>query len=143
MNIEGYEQLKIENQLCFPLYAASRKITGLYTPLLKKYDLTYTQYIAMLILWEYGEMTVGELCTRMMLDNGTVSPLLSKLEAKGYVRREKNRDDERVVKIIVEDKGEELKEKVKDVPFAIGSCFKLEDNEAVTLYKLLYSILAE
>ena len=89
--------LLLENQLCFPLYAAARKVTGLYTPYFKPLGITYTQYIVLLVLWEKESATVGDLCKKLYLDNGTVTPLLKKLEERGYVRRTRSTEDERVV----------------------------------------------
>ena len=137
------EVLKLENQMCFPLYACARKVTGLYTPFLKPLGLTYTQYIVLLVLWEQDNITVGELCRRLFLDNGTITPLLKKLEEHGYVARERSKADERVVTVRLTAEGAELKEKVAGIPWQVGSCVKLTPEEAKTLYGLLYKILEE
>ena len=110
------ESLKLENQLCFPLYAAARKVTAKYTPYLKPLGLTYTQYIAMMVLWDKKEASVGELCEKLYLDNGTLTPLLKKLEAEGYVTRTRSEEDERVVKIRLTEKGAALEEKCAHIP---------------------------
>ena len=99
------EAMKIENQLCFPLYAAARAVTSLYTPYLKEMNLTYTQYIVMLVLWEKDGVTVGEICKKLMLDNGTVSPLLKKMSTLGYLERNHSKDDERSVLIYLTEQG--------------------------------------
>ena len=99
MDYDYKEAMKLSNQVCFPLYAASRNVIGLYTPHLKKLGLTYTQYIAFLVLWEKDGITVGEICDKLMLDNGTLSPLLKKMEAAGYITRTRSEDDDRVVLI--------------------------------------------
>ena len=91
MDYDYHEAMKLDHQLCFPLYAAARKITGLYTPYLKPLDLTYTQYIVLLVLWEHREVTVGELFRRLYLDSGTISPLLKKLDSAGYVVKERTK----------------------------------------------------
>nr|MCR5610478.1 MarR family transcriptional regulator [Clostridiales bacterium] len=99
MDYDYREAMKLANQLCFPLYAAARHVTGLYTPVLKPLGLTYTQYIVFLVLWEKDGQPVGEIGEKLLLDNGTLSPLLKKMEQAGYVRRERSREDERVVVI--------------------------------------------
>lgn len=136
-----YEQLKLENQLCFPLYASARKIVGLYTSFLKDLGLTYTQYVAMMVLWEKDSCKVGELCESLFLDNGTVTPLLKKLESEGLVSRIRSREDERVVTVSLTEKGKSLKEKAKDIPFKVGSCINLDEEEAESLHRFLYKIL--
>ena len=135
------EALKLDNQLCFPLYAASRKITGAYTPFLKPLGLTYTQYIVFLVLWEKDGITVSEICDKLHLDNGTLTPLLKKMESAGYVTRKRSNRDERVVLISLTSKGKNLKKKVREIPFQVGSCVNLPPDEAKTLYSLLYKLL--
>ena len=135
------EMLKLENQLCFPLYAAARQVVSLYTPHLKELGLTYTQYIVFLVLWEGDGIPVGELGRRLYLDNGTLTPLLKKLESAGYLTRSRDKDDERVVTVTLTESGRALKEKAKDIPLKIGSCIKLKEEEAQGLYILLYQLL--
>lgn len=135
------EAMKLDNQLCFPLYAAARKVTSLYTPWLKKLGLTYTQYLAMLVLWEDGEVTVGELCERLMLDNGTVSPMLRKMQQAGWVRRSRSADDERVVVVVLTEEGRNLQERASEVPLHVASCIPLPAGKAHELYDLLYDLL--
>ena len=115
MDYDYQEAMKLANQLCFPLYAAARHVTGLYTPVLRPLGLTYTQYIVFLVLWEKDGLTVGEISEKLLLDNGTLSPLLKKMEQAGYVRRERSREDERVVVITLTEAGRALQEKAKDV----------------------------
>lgn len=141
MNKEQEEALKLENQLCFPLYAAARKVTNLYSPYLKPLGLTYTQYIVFLALWEKDHATMGELGKKLYLDNGTLTPLLKKMEKEGYVRRTRSREDERVVYIDLTEQGKAMKEKCADIPMQIGSCVHLEPEEARTLYSLLYKTI--
>ncbi len=138
---ETYPQLLLEGQLCFPLYAASRRIVNAYTPWLKPLGLTYTQYIVFLCLWEYGETTVGELCRKLYLDNGTITPLIKRMEQEGYVKRCRCKEDERVVKIHLTDRGWELREKVRDIPLQMGKCIQMPQEDAYRLYTLLYSLL--
>lgn len=137
------ESMKLDSQLCFPLYAASRKIVSLYTPVLKPLGITYTQYIMFLVLWEKDGVTVGELCKRLMLDTGTVTPMLKNTEKQGLIKRERSKEDERVVVISLTDKGKALYRKAKSVPFKVGSCIRLEKNEAIELYSILYKLLGE
>ncbi len=139
--MKNYDCLKLENQLCFPLYACSKEIVKKYKPFLNKIDLTYTQYIVMIILWEYGKMNVKDLGNKMYLDSGTLTPLLKKLETKGYIKRTKSCEDERNLIIELTNKGESLKDKAIDIPNKIGSCLNLDKEDATTLYKLLYRIL--
>ncbi len=137
------EQLKLENQLCFPLYAAARKITSLYTPFLKPLGLTYTQYLVMMILWEQDGIRISDICRRLYLDTGTVTPLLKKLESCGYITRARNSEDERSVIILLSGKGKELKKPAAGIPQSVGSCIDLEPEKAILLYQLLYEILNE
>ncbi|MCR4697907.1 MAG: MarR family transcriptional regulator [Bacilli bacterium] len=138
-----YDVLKIENQICFPLYAASKEIVRQYQPFLDELDLTYTQYITMLVLWEYGDTNIKKLGEYLLLDSGTLTPLVKKLEEKGYVIRHRKKDDERNLIISLTNKGEELKEKAVEVPYKIGSCVCLEPEEAKALYSLLYKVLGK
>ena len=141
MEYDQYEALKLANQLCFPLYAAARNVTGLYTPYLKPLGLTYTQYIVFLVLWERDGITVTEIGERLMLDNGTLSPLLKKMEQAGYIKRKRSREDERVVEITLTEEGKALQEKAKDVPAQVSDCIDLPPEKAQTLYALLYELL--
>jgi DNA-binding MarR family transcriptional regulator len=136
-----HEAMKLSNQLCFPLYAASRNVIGLYTPLLRPLGLTYTQYLVLLVLWEKDGLTVGELCDRLMLDNGTLSPLLKKMEKAGYVERRRSHDDDRVVVITLTGEGRALQEKAKDIPRKVAGCIDLPAEKAQALYGLLYELL--
>ena len=135
------EAMKLANQLCFPLYAAARNVTGLYAPYLKDLGLTYTQYIVFLVLWERDGVSVTEIGQRLMLDNGTLSPLLKKMEQAGYVERRRSRRDDRVVEITLTEAGRALQEKAKDVPAHVASCIDLPPEKARTLYLLLYELL--
>ena len=135
------EMLKLENQLCFPLYAAARQVVGMYTPYLKELGLTYTQYIVFLVLWERDGIPVGELGRRLYLDNGTLTPLLKKLEAAGFLTRSRDTADERVVIVTLTEQGRALKEKAKEIPLKVGSCFCMGEKEAQGLYTQLYRLL--
>ena len=141
MDYDYQEAMKLANQLCFPLYAAARHVTGLYTPVLRPLGLTYTQYIVFLVLWEKDGQPVGEIGEKLLLDNGTLSPLLKKMEQAGYVRRERSREDERVVVITLTEAGRALQEKAKDVPAKVAGCIDLPPEKAQALYGLLYELL--
>ena len=141
MEYDYHEAMKLANQLCFPLYAASRHVVNLYTPWLKPLGLTYTQYIVFLVLWEKDGCTVGELCEKLMLDNGTLSPLLKKMQQAGYIRRTRSEADDRVVRITLTDAGRALQEKAKDVPAKVAGCIALPPEKAQTLYALLYELM--
>ena len=142
MEYDFHEAMKLDRQLCFPLYAAARNVTNLYTPHLKPLGLTYTQYLVFLVLWEKDGIPVGELCERLMLDNGTVSPLLKKLEHAGYIVRTRSSADDRVVVITLTEAGRVLQEKAKDVPRKVAGCIALPPEKAQTLYALLYELLS-
>lgn len=137
------ESMKLDSQLCFPLYAASRKVVNLYTPHLKPLGITYTQYIMFLVLWEKDGITVGELCKRLMLDTGTVTPMLKNTEKQGLIKRTRSEEDERVVVVSLTEEGKALYKKTRTIPEKIGSCVRLDKSEAVTLYKILYKLLEE
>ena len=139
---QPYEQLKLENQLCFPLYACAKEIVRRYQPSLEPLDLTYTQYLVMMALWEYEEQTVKELGQRLWLDSGTLTPVLKKLEAKGYVTRRRSEIDERSVVIAVTEEGRNLCDRASKVPAEVGACVKLSAGEAMELHTLLYRMLA-
>ena len=141
MSYDKNEAMKLSNQLCFPLYAAARNVTGLYAPWLKPLGLTYTQYIVFLVLWEKDGISVSEIGEKLMLDNGTLSPLLKKMEQEGYVERKRSREDDRVVEITLTDKGRALQEKAEDIPLRVAGCIDLPEEKARMLYELLYELL--
>ena len=141
MDYDYHEAMKLVNQLCFPLYAAARNVTGLYTPWLKPLGLTYTQYIVFLVLWEKDGVPVSEIGEKLMLDNGTLSPLLKKMEQAGYVTRRRSAEDDRVVLITLTEKGRALQEQAKDIPQQVGGCIDLPPEKAQALYTLLYELL--
>ena len=138
-----YEPLKIKNQLCFPLYACSKEIIRQYKPYLDQLDLTYTQYITMMVLWENQSMTVKDLGSCLYLDSGTLTPLLKKLEAKGLVTRSRSRKDERNLIVTITDEGMALRDKALFVPEEMAKCIELTPEEAGFLYRILYKILGK
>ena len=141
MVYDYHEAMKLSNQLCFPLYAAARNVIGLYTPWLKQLGLTYTQYIVFLVLWEKDGISVTEIGEKLMLDNGTLSPLLKKMEQAGYVERRRCREDDRVVEITLTEKGRALQEQASDIPQQVAGCINLQPEKARELYTLLYELL--
>ena len=138
---DKYDCLKLENQLCFPLYACSKEIIRRYKPFLDELDLTYTQYLAMMVMWDRGEMNVKHLGECLYLDSGTLTPVLKKLESKGYVIRSRSREDERNLIVTITDKGRQLREEALRVPEAMSSCVSLDPGDAELLYRLLYKVL--
>ena len=139
--MKNEECLRLENQICFPMYVASKEIVRRYIPLLKELDLTYTQYITLLALWEKDHITVKELGERLYLDSGTLTPLLNKLENKGYIIKNKSDKDARELVVCVTDEGYKLKEKAFSVPQNIARCVCLEREEAIEFYRLLHKVL--
>lgn len=136
-----FDVLKLENQLCFPLYACSKEIIRHYKPFLDELDLTYTQYITMMVMWEMETVNVKTLGERLFLDSGTLTPLLKKLEGKGYIRRERSSKDERNLIVSITDEGRALRQRALAVPGQIAGCTNMEADEAVTLYRILYKML--
>ena len=137
-----YDVLKLESQLCFPLYTASKEIVRRYKPFLDPLGLTYTQYIAMMALWEHGSMSVSELGRHLHLNSATLTPLLKRLEAKGYVTRERSADDERSVLVGLTPRGCELRDEALAVPAQMGSCVAMDPDEALALKGLLDRLIA-
>ena len=136
-----YDCLKLENQLCFPLYACSKAITKHYKPFLDELDLTYTQYITMMVLWEEKSISVKALGQRLFLDSGTLTPLLKTLEKQGYITRKRSPEDERVLIVEITSCGEKLKEQAIQIPYEVGACVHLSEKDAKELYRLLYLLL--
>lgn len=143
MEYDYKEAMKLDKQLCFPIYAAARAVTSAYTPYLKSIGLTYTQYILFLVLWEKDGQTVGEICRRLMLDSGTLSPVLKKLRQEGYIEKLQSPVDERSFIITLTEKGRALQEKAKNIPLQVGKCVNIAPEKAKLLYDLLYELLDE
>ncbi len=139
--MEAYDVLKLENQLCFPLYAASREVINRYRPHLDALDLTYTQYVTMMLLWEHRVLSVKELGSRLFLDSGTLTPVLKSLEAKGLITRARSEADERVLLAKLTPGGEALRARAAEVPGRVAACVGLRPEEAAQLHGLLYRLL--
>ena len=138
-----YDSLKLESQLCFPLYVCSKEIIRRYKPYLDELDLTYTQYITMMVLWDRKKVNVKDLGACLFLDSGTLTPVLKKLEAKGYLIRPRSTEDERNLQIMITEEGEKLKKRAVSVPEKMSRCVNLNPEEAMQLYQLLYKILRQ
>lgn len=134
------DPLKLENQLCFPLYVAAKEIVKKYRPLLEPLGLTYTQYIAMMVMWEKKSVTVGQLGEKLCLDTGTLTPMLKKMQASGLVERKRSQTDERSVIVTITERGEELKAKAADVPLKMAQCVHLDPDDAIKLLEILYKL---
>ncbi len=142
MEEQKFECLKLENQICFPLYACSKEIIKRYKPFLDALDLTYTQYITMMVLWEKIEMNVKELGKYLFLDSGTLTPVLKKLESKGYISRTRMKTDERNVILRITNSGLALREQAVQIPAKMSRCIKMEPQEAMQLYSLLHKVMS-
>ncbi|MEO5910129.1 MAG: MarR family transcriptional regulator [Pelobium sp.] len=135
--------LKLEKQICFPAYAFSRQLTNLYRPLLDKLDITYPQYLVMLVLWGEQEKTVNQLGVKLRLDSGTLTPLLKRLEQKGFVNRTRSKQDERVVIVSLTEEGTKLREQAKDIPMKIVACLDVSIEELLQLKTILNKMLID
>lgn len=133
--------LKLENQLCFPLYACAKEVTRRYTPLLEPLGLTYTQYIAMMVMWEHKTISVRDIGKLLFLDSGTLTPMLKKMEKAGWITRKRSVADERMVIISITERGEQLQEKAAEIPVKMAGCVTLECEEAMQLYSLLHKMM--
>lgn len=140
---DQFDPLKLENQICFPLYACSKEIVKAYKPYLDELDLTYTQYITMMVMWEHKELRVKEVGQFLYLDSSTLTPLLKRLEEKGYVARRRSEQDERDLIVSITEVGEALREKALTVPGRIASCVNMEPEKAQALYSILYELLGK
>ncbi len=136
-----YDSLTLKNQLCFPIYLASKEIIRKYTPILDKLNLTYTQYIVMMYLWEKKTSNVKEIGKTLLLDSSTLTPLLKKLESKGFITRVRSSEDERNLIIEITEKGMKLRDEALTVPEEISKCISLSEDDAKTLYSLIYKVL--
>ncbi|MBR3646079.1 MAG: MarR family transcriptional regulator [Lachnospiraceae bacterium] len=138
-----YDCLRLENQMCFPLYVVSKEIVKKYTPFLNELDLTYTQYIAMMVLWQDKEISVRDLGKQLFLDSGTLTPVLKALERKGYITRERSKEDERLLIVRITDDGMKLREKAVDIPAKVGGCISIDEKEALQFYNTLHKIIEQ
>ena len=137
----NYNHLKLENQLCFPLYAASREMIKLYRPYLEPLDLTYTQYVAMMVIWEVNIISVKDLGKRLYLDSGTLTPVLKSLESKGFIKRYRSSEDERVLLVELTEAGMQLRERAVNIPIEMAKNVTLDSDERIEFYRLIYKLL--
>ena len=139
--MDKYECLKLENQICFPLYACAKEVVRRYKPFLDEIDLTYTQYITMMVLWEEKSLSVKQLGARLYLDSGTLTPVLKTLEKKGLVKRERSKEDERSLIVTITEEGEQLKDKAVTIPQQLAGCLELDMETAAQLYTILHKLM--
>ncbi len=132
-----YEQLKLENQICFPIYAASRLITREYQPLLDELGLTYPQYLALMVLWEHDGLSVNDIGQKLLLNTNTVTPLLKRMEAQGLVARRRSADDERRVIVSLTPQGRALQERAAAIPAALVAGLSADDVDEQALRDML------
>ena len=140
--MDKYDCLKLDNQLCFPLYVCSKEIVRRYKPYLDEIDLTYTQYITMMVMWEHKSLSSKELGEYLYLDSGTLTPLLKTLEKKGFITRNRSKSDERNLEVNITPEGEALREKALSIPEKMSGCLDLTPDKAMELYSLLREVLA-
>ncbi|WP_394282450.1 MarR family winged helix-turn-helix transcriptional regulator [Frisingicoccus sp.] len=140
-NTDKYEMLKLESQLCFPLYVVSKEIVRKYKPFLNEVDLTYTQYITMMVLWEENEILVKHLGEKLFLDSGTLTPVLNGLEKKGYAARRRSETDKRDVYVVMTEKGRSLRDKAVEIPSKMGECVPIDQEKAMVLYQILHEMM--
>ncbi len=141
--MENTESLQLKNQICFPLYALSKEITKLYRPLLEQLDMTYPQYLVMMVLWEDDGLTVSEVGEKLLLDSGTLTPLLKRLENKSFINRKRKKEDERVVELFLTDKGKSLKQKACSIPAEMLQKIDVKNDDLLQLKSLLDDILGK
>ena len=135
------DSLTLQNQVCFPVYALAKEIVNRYRPLLEDLDVTYPQYLVLMVLWNEEEQTVGQLGEKLLLDSGTLTPLLKRMEQKGMVNRSRSPEDERVVKLSLTEKGKAMKEKAKDIPCRLMKSMKISEEELLELKTIITKIL--
>ena len=138
---DQFDVLKLENQICFPIYACSKEIIKKYRPLLRELDLTYTQYLVMLTMWEYKSMKIKELGEKLLLDSGTITPVVKSLEKKDFLEKRRSDEDERIVEVSVTELGWITREKAVEIPSKLIECIGLDEKEGIQLYSLIRTLL--
>jgi len=141
--MENLQTPKLENQICFPLYVIAKEITGLYRPFLDELDITYPQYLVMMVLWENDGLTVSHIGDQLFLDSGTLTPLLKRLEAKGFIVRKRNKEDERVVEAFLSESGRELQAKACEIPGKILQKIDMEPGDLLQLKENIQKIVSK
>ncbi|SFC80803.1 DNA-binding transcriptional regulator, MarR family [Zunongwangia mangrovi] len=140
---EKYEALKLDHQLCFPLYTASRLVIQRYQPMLKELDITYPQYLVLMVLWEKDEVNLSTIAEKLQLQSNTLTPLLKRLQQRELLERKRSETDERNIVITLTKKGKSLKDQACDVPAMLAEQLPLEEEEAKELYRLLYKMIGK
>lgn len=138
---DPYDMLKLDHQLCFPLYAVSREVVKKYKPFLDEIGLTYTQYITMMVMWESREILVKDLGARLFLDSGTLTPVVNALEKKELVKRKRSETDKRDMYVIITEGGMALREQAAVIPAKVGACMPISPDDAATLYRILRQMM--
>ncbi|SFB23285.1 DNA-binding transcriptional regulator, MarR family [Acetitomaculum ruminis DSM 5522] len=141
--MEKYDCLKLENQLCFPLYACAKEVVRKYKPFLDELGITYTQYITLMVIWEHKKLSVKEMGEFLYLDSGTLTPVLKTLEKKGYINRERCKTDERSLIVSLTEEGEKLRDKAVEIPEKMGSCVCIDKKDAADLYRILHKMMKD
>ena len=139
--MENQETPKLGNQLCFPFYVIAKEITGMYRPYLEELDITYSQYLVMMVLWEFERLTVNQIGEKLYLDSGTLTPLLKRLEAKSYIVRHRKKEDERVVEVFLTEEGNELQKKACIIPGKMQDKLNLSEDDLVALKETINKLL--
>ncbi len=139
--MDQHKTPQLGNQLCFPLYVIAKEITGLYRPLLEELDITYPQYLVMMVLWEHQRLTVNQIGEKLFLDSGTITPLLKRLEAKSYIVRQRKIEDERVVEISLTDEGDRLQDKACLIPEKMNDRLDLSETDVQELKQAISKLL--
>ena len=140
---EKYEALKLDHQLCFPLYTASRLVIQRYQPMLRELDITYPQYLVLMVLWEKDEVNLSTIAEKLQLQSNTLTPLLKRLQQRELLERKRSETDERNIVITLTEKGKALKDQACDVPAMLAEQLPLEEEEAKELYRLLYKMIGK
>ncbi|MGO4771174.1 MarR family winged helix-turn-helix transcriptional regulator [Flavobacterium sp. W22_SRS_FK3] len=138
--MDNSKSLLLDQQLCFPLYAIAKEITGLYRPFLDELDITYSQYLVLMVLWEQDGQTVNQIGEKLYLDSGTLTPLLKRLENKNFISRERKKEDERVVEIFLSETGKNLQNKACEIPGQIQEKLNLSEEDLIEIKKCIQKI---
>ena len=139
--MENQETPKLGNQLCFPFYVIAKEITGMYRPYLEELGITYSQYLVMMVLWEFERLTVNQIGEKLYLDSGTLTPLLKRLEAKSYIVRHRKKEDERVVEVFLTEEGNQLQKKACIIPGKMQDKLNLSEDDLVALKETINKLL--
>lgn len=140
---EEQAAMYLPEQVCFPMYASSRMVTRMYKPLLDRFDLTYPQYLVMLVLWQHQKLSISELGNQLFLNTNTLTPLLKKMKQKDLIKKQRSKEDERTVYIILTDRGLQLKEDAKSIPGELLKSLDMSAEEIATIRKIMWKFLGK